>query len=277
MARRTKERITVPALIQKKESGEKIVMVTCYDYPSARFLDEAGMDILFVGDSVGTTMLGYRDTVPVTMEEMIHHAKAVCRGVRRALTLVDMPFLSYQISPEEAVRNAGQILKQTGAVAVKLEGGMTIAPTVKKLVNTGIPVMGHLGFTPQSVHLLGGPRAQGKDEASSGLMLADAQALVEAGAFAIVLELIPVSLARRITEAVRVPTIGIGAGPHCDGQVQVFHDLFGLNPDRTFTHAKRYADVGTAIRSAATCFAADVRAGEFPGDEHGEFVESARG
>ncbi|MCW3100986.1 MAG: ketopantoate hydroxymethyltransferase [Chthonomonadaceae bacterium] len=269
MTGNTKKKVTVPLLLQKKERGEKIVMVTCYDYPSARLLEEAGIDIVFVGDSVGTTMLGYRDTVPVTMEEMIHHAKAVCRGVRHALALVDMPFLSYQISPEEALRNAGHILKETGAMAVKLEGGTAIAPTVQKLVGAGIPVMGHLGFTPQAVHLLGGPRAQGKDEASSEQMLADARALVEAGVFAIVLELIPTSLARRITEAVPVPTIGIGAGPHCDGQVQVFHDLFGLNSDRTFKHAKRYTDIGTAIRSAAMCFAAEVRAGEFPGEEHG--------
>jgi 3-methyl-2-oxobutanoate hydroxymethyltransferase len=264
-----REKVTIPVLIQKKASGEKIVMVTCYDYPSARLLDEAGIDIVFVGDSVGTTVLGYRDTVPVTMEEMIHHAHAVRRGVRRALTLVDMPFLSYQISPEEALRNAGRILKETGASAVKVEGGAAIAPAVRKLVDAGVPAMGHLGFTPQSVHLLGGPRAQGKDPSSSEQMLADAHALVEAGVFGIVLELIPSSLARRITDSIGVPTIGIGAGPHCDGQVQVFHDLFGLNPDRTFKHAKRYAEVGAAIRGAAMCFAAEVRTGEFPGDEHG--------
>jgi 3-methyl-2-oxobutanoate hydroxymethyltransferase len=268
MTRFIKDRITVPFLLQKKERGEKIVMITCYDYPSARLLDEAGIDIIFVGDSVGTTVLGYRDTVPVTLEEMIHHARAVCRGTRRALTLVDMPFLSYQISSEEALRNAGRILKETGAGAVKLEGGALIAPTVHKLVGAGIPVMGHLGFTPQSVHLLGGPRVQGKNEVASDQILADAHALVEAGVFAIVLELIPASLARRITEAIRVPTIGIGAGPYCDGQVQVFHDLFGLCPERTFRHAKRYTEVGTAIRSAAMCFAAEVRAGEFPLEAH---------
>src|SRR5258706_5193190 len=225
MTNDTRVKVTVPSLQKMKERGEKIVMITCYDYPSAQRLDEAGADIIFVGDSVGSTVLGYADTVPVTVEDMIHHGKAVCRGVRRGLTLVDMPFLSYQISSEEALRNAGRLMKETGCQAVKLEGGARISPAVRKIVGAGIPVMGHLGFTPQSVHVFRGARAQGKDDASAKQMLEDAHSLVCAGAFAIVLELVPASLAQRITREVRVPTIGIGAGPYCDGQVQVLHDL----------------------------------------------------
>jgi 3-methyl-2-oxobutanoate hydroxymethyltransferase len=262
------DKITLPVLQRKKSRGEKIAVVTCYDYPSALLLDEAGVDIIFAGDSLGDNVLGYENTIPVTMEEMIHHTRAVCRGVRRALTLVDMPFLSYQVSAEDALRNAGRLLKETGVEAVKLEGGVSMAPTVKRLVEAGIPVMGHIGLTPQSVNQLGGYRIQGRTEERADRLLADAQALAEAGAFGMVLELIPAELAARITKSVPIPTIGIGAGPGCDGQVQVFHDLFGLYPDRTFKHNKRYAEAGAIIRDAAAKFVQEVRCGQFPGDDH---------
>lgn len=262
-----KERVTLPLLRRKKERGEKIVMLTCYDYPSARLLDEAGVDILFVGDSLGNNVLGYKNTLPVTLDEMIHHAHAVRRGTRNALLLVDMPFLTFQISPEEALRNAGRIMQEARAEAVKIEGGAVLAPTVARLVNAGIPVMGHVGLTPQSQHVLGGKRLQGSDAESAERILADARALVEAGIFALVLELIPSELARSITEAVPVPTIGIAAGPHCDGQVLVFHDIFGLFPDRSFRHVRRYAEIGRSIQEAAAQFAADVREGRFPTEE----------
>lgn len=261
-----KEKITITTLRAKKERGEKIVTITCYDYPSARLLDEAGADIVFVGDSLGDNVLGYETTLPVTMDEMIHHAKAVRRGVSRALLLVDMPFLSYQVSPEEALRNAGRFMKEAGVEAVKVESGeAAAAETVSRLVSAGVPVMGHLGLTPQSVHQLGGYRVQGRTAESAERMLSNAKALVDAGVFAIVLEMIPPSLAKQITEAVPVPTIGIGAGPHCDGQVQVFHDLFGFYPHRKFKHSRRYAEVGQTILDAAKKFVCEVRNDEFPG------------
>ena len=260
-------RITAPSLKDMKARGEKIVMLTCYDYPSARLLDEAGIDVLLVGDSVGDNVLGYENTLPVTMDDMVHHAAAVSRGCRRALVVADMPFLSYQTSPEDALRNAGRLIKEAGVHAVKLEGGAFIASTVGKLVASGIPVMAHVGFTPQSVHQLGGYRIQGRDDQAAQNLLADARALEDAGAFAIVLELIPESLAGRITEALTIPTIGIGAGPMCDGQVLVFHDVFGYTTRRQLRHVRRYADLAGTIKDAATRFAADVRSGEFPAGE----------
>jgi 3-methyl-2-oxobutanoate hydroxymethyltransferase len=263
-----KDKVTLPLLRRKKENGEKIVMITCYDYPSARLLDEAGADILFIGDSVGDNVLGYDTTLPVTLEEIIHHCKAVRRGTRRALMLADLPFLSFQVSPEEALRNAGRMMKETGIEAVKLEGGAIIAPTVAKLVGAGIPVMGHLGLTPQSIHLFGGYRAQGREPEAAEKIVADAKALTEAGIFSLVLELVPADLAARITAELPVPTIGIGAGPYCDGQVQVFHDLFGLYPDRQYRHNKRYAEVGRILRDAAAQFCEEVRTGQFPTQEH---------
>jgi 3-methyl-2-oxobutanoate hydroxymethyltransferase len=263
-----KDRVTIPLLRQKKERGEKIVMITCYDYPSARLLDEVNVDILFVGDSVGNNVLGYDTTIPVTIEDIIHHARSVRHGVRRALMLVDMPFLSFQVSAEEALKNAGRLMKETGAQAVKLEGGAAIAPTTARLVAAGIPVMGHIGLTPQSVHLFGGHRLQGADPHSAECLMRDACSLVEAGVFGIVLEMIPSDVARQITEAIPVPTIGIAAGPHCDGQVQVFHDLFGLYPKRMYRHARRYAEVGRIIQDAAQEFVNDVREGRFPTEEH---------
>lgn len=269
------EKVTLPLLQRRKDRGEKIAMVTCYDYPSARLLDEAGIDVLLVGDSLADNVLGYETTLPVTLEEMIHHARAVRRGTTRAMVLVDMPFMSYQVTPEEALRSAGRVMKETGVHGVKLEGGSTLAATVKKLVNAGIPVMGHIGLTPQSIHLFGGYRMQGRNPASAGRLKHDALALAEAGAFAIVLELVDPEVARAITEACPIPTIGIGSGPHCDGQVLVFHDLFGLYPERTFRHVKRYAEVGRDIREAAARFAEDVRTGQFPVDEKEAVVRPA--
>lgn len=258
-------RVTLHTLWDKKARGERIVMLTCYDYPSARLLDDAGIDILLVGDSVGDNVLGYENTLPVTMDHMIHHSAAVARGCRRAMVVADMPFLSYQISAEEALRNAGRLMKEAGVHAVKLEGGAVIAPTVRKLVSSGIPVMAHIGFTPQSVHQLGGYRVQGRDSVGAGHLASDAAALQEAGAFAIVLELIPSDVAGRITEALSIPTIGIGAGPLCDGQVLVFHDVFGYSTRRPLRHVRRYAELAEAIQEAAARFAEDVRTGAFPG------------
>lgn len=257
-------RLTIDDLKRKKRDGEKIAMITAYDYPSARLVDEAGADIILVGDTLGMVVLGYDTTIPVTMEDMIHHTKAVVRGSQRALVVGDMPFMSYQVSPEEALRNAGRFLQEAGCQAVKLEGGVHMAPTVKRLVEVGIPVMGHIGLTPQSVHQLSGFKVQGKTPAAAVKLLNDAHALEEAGAFAIVLETIPAPLAKLITERVSVPTIGIGAGPDTDGQVQVFHDLLGLFTAFTPKHARRYADVGDIIRRAVADYVADVRNRRFP-------------
>ena len=264
MAESAPEKITVPMIRRKKERGEKVVMVTCYDQPSAHLLDQAGVDILFVGDSVGNNVLGYPTTIPVTMDDMLHHAKAVRRGVENGLMLVDMPFMSYQVTAEEAMANAGRFVKEAGAEAVKVEGGVKMAPTVERMVAAGIPVMGHVGLTPQSLNLFGRYRILGKQPDDAERILSDARSLVQAGAFAIVLELVPSLLAKRITEEIPIPTIGIAAGPHCDGQVQVFHDLFGLNPDAHLKHVRRYAEVGQTIIDSARHFAEDVRAGRFP-------------
>lgn len=260
----TSEKVTVPGIRHLKERGKRIVMVTCYDEPSARLLDEAGVDIAFVGDSVGNNVLGYSSTIPVTMDDMLHHARAVRRGISRALLLVDMPFMSYQVSPEEAMANAGRLIKEGGAQAVKVEGGVPIAPTVERMVTSGIPVVGHVGLTPQSLNLIGRYRVQGKQPDDAERILSDVRALAQAGAFAIVVELVPPLLAKRITEECPVPTIGIAAGPHCDGQVQVFHDLFGVNPDTNLKHVQRYAEVGQIIIEAGRRFAQDVREGRFP-------------
>jgi 3-methyl-2-oxobutanoate hydroxymethyltransferase len=248
----------------KYRQGEKLVMVTCYDYASALLLDACDVDMLLIGDSVANTMLGYETTLPVTLEDMIHHAAAVKRGVRRAFTVVDMPFLSYQTSPEDALRNAGRIMKETGCEAVKLEGGQWVAPTLQRLVQAGIPVMAHIGLTPQSVHALGGYRVQGRDEETARRLRSDAEALADAGAFSIVLELVKPAVASEITASVAVPTIGIGSGPGCSGQVQVLHDMLGMFPDVHLRHAKRYAEIGTAIRDAVNAYAKEVRTGAFP-------------
>lgn len=257
-------RLTVADIARMHADGERLPMLTAYDYPTARILDGVGIPMLLVGDSLGQVLLGYDSTVRVTMMEMLHHTAAVVRGTRRALVIGDMPFLSYS-TPEEAVANAGRFLREAGATAVKIEGGVRSGRTIEALVRAGIPVMGHIGWTPQSQHGLGGKvRVQGRSRATARALLADAIAVADAGAFAIVLELVPEQLAALITSRLRIPTIGIGAGPGCSGQVQVITDLLGLG---TFTprHARRYADLEATIAAAAAAWAGDVVNGGFPG------------
>jgi 3-methyl-2-oxobutanoate hydroxymethyltransferase len=261
----TPRRLTVADIAKRHADGERLAMLTAYDYPTARILDDAGIPLLLVGDSLGQVLLGYDSTVRVTMTEMLHHTKAVVRGSRRALVIADMPFLSYS-TPDEATGNAGRFLQDGGAQAVKIEGGVRSARIVEALVRSGIPVMGHIGWTPQAQHGMGGKvRVQGKDRAAARAVLADALAVQEAGAFSIVLELIPAQLAGAITDRLRIPTIGIGAGPACSGQVQVITDLLGLG-DFVPRHARPYADLRGTIAEAARAYAADVAAGTFPGD-----------
>jgi 3-methyl-2-oxobutanoate hydroxymethyltransferase len=250
-----------------KRRGEPIVMLTAYDFPSARLVEQAGANAILVGDTLGMVVLGYETTLPVTMDDMLHHVKAVVRGTRRALVVADMPFMSYQVGPEDALRNAGRFLQEAGARAVKLEGGVTVAESVRRLVDAGIPVMGHIGLTPQSLHQFGGYKVQGKTPRAAARLMDDALALEQAGAFAIVLELVPAPLAQLITKRLRVPTIGIGAGPDCDGQIQVYHDLLGLFTGFVPKHTRRYAEVGEAIRDALAAYADDVREGRFPTEE----------
>ncbi|MFS8570959.1 MAG: 3-methyl-2-oxobutanoate hydroxymethyltransferase [Thermaerobacter sp.] len=260
--------VTVRTLQRMKREGRPITMLTAYDYPTARLLDQAGVDVLLVGDSLGMTVLGYESTVPVTLDDILHHTRPVARAARRALVVADLPFLTYQVSVEDALRSAGRLLAEGGAQAVKLEGGAAVVDTVRRLVEAGIPVMGHLGLTPQSVHALGGYRVQGRTEAAARQLLEDAQRLAEAGAFALVLEMVPRQLARRVTEAVPIPTIGIGAGPDCDGQVLILHDLLGLYAGKSPKFAKQYVDLSAAIRDAVGRFIDEVRTGAFPTDEH---------
>lgn len=267
------KRISITDIKAKKKRGERVVMMTCYDYPSARLLEAAGVDILLIGDTLGMVVLGYDTTIPVAMDEMLHHTKAVVRGSSSAHVLADMPFMSYQASREDALRNAGRLLKEGGAQSVKLEGGVTVADTVRLIVDAGIPVMGHIGLTPQSINQLGGYKVQGKTPAAAVRLMADAEALEQAGAYAIVLECVPAELARSITERLSIPTIGIGAGPHCDGQVQVFHDLLGLFEAFVPKHAKRYADLGSQITAAVSAYAADVREGRFPTEKESFLVD----
>jgi 3-methyl-2-oxobutanoate hydroxymethyltransferase len=269
------KRVSINDIKAMKKRGEKIAMLTAYDYPTARLLDEAEVPVILVGDSLGMVVLGYDSTLPVTMADMIHHTKAVVRGSQRAHVVGDMPFMSYQAGPEDALRNAGRLMQEAGAQSVKLEGGTTVAETVRRLVEAGIPVMGHIGLTPQSLHQFGGYKVQGKTPAAAVKLLNDAQALDEAGAYAIVLETIPAALAKLITERVSVPTIGIGAGPHCDGQVQVLHDMLGLYPDFVPKHAKQYAqlalDIGRAVREYMT----EVAEGRFPTDKESFTMDEA--
>lgn len=260
--------ITTRALLEMKQKGERIVVLTCYDALFARLLDASGIDILLVGDSLNEVLAGAPSTLSATLEQMIYHTTMVRRGTERALVVCDMPFLTYQVSPEDAVRNCGRAMKESGCQAVKLEGGQHIAPTVRRLVDVGIPVMGHLGLTPQSVHALGGHRVQGRDDASAERLKADAKALEDAGAFAVVLELVPAPLASQITRSLTIPTIGIGAGPACDGQVLVLHDMLGLNDLFEAKFIKRYAALAEDVREAARVFAAEVREGRYPGPEH---------
>ena len=260
-------RVTIRDLKQMKRNGEKIPMITAYDYTSAQLVEEAGIPLILVGDSLGQVVLGYESTVPVTMDEMVHHIKTVVRGAERAHVVGDLPFLSYHAEVPEAVRNAGRILKEGGAQSVKLEGGRAQAETVSRIVRSGIPVMGHIGLTPQAVNQLGGYRVQGRSLKAAVELMEDARALEEAGAYAIVLECVPAQLARMITDRVNVPTIGIGAGAGCDGQVQVFHDLLGLYKDFTPKHARKYAHLGDTITRATSEYARDVRDGLFPTDK----------
>ncbi len=247
---------------------EKIVCLTAYDYSTAKLVDEAGVHLIMVGDSLSMTMLGHESTIPVTMEDMIHHTRAVVRGVDRALVVTDMPFLSYQASVSQAVENAGRILKKGRADAVKLEGGAIRKETVEMLVENGIPVMGHIGLTPQSVKEFGGYRVQGKHPRDANKLKEGSKALEEAGCFSIVLEGIPAELAGEITNSIAIPTVGIGAGPQCDGQVLVIQDLLGMFDDISPKFVKRYAEVGDAIKGAVEAYAADVQRGDFPGPEH---------
>ena len=259
-------RLTVADIAKRYADGERLAMLTAYDYPTAQILDDAGIPLLLVGDSLGQVLLGYESTVRVTMTEMLHHAKAVVRGSRQALVIGDMPFLSYA-SPDEALENAGRFLQEAGVQAVKIEGGVRSARIIEALVKAGIPVQGHIGWTPQAQHGLGGKvKVQGKDRSQARALLADALAVQEAGAFSIVLELMPAQLAGAITDRLRIPTIGIGAGPSCSGQVQVVTDLLGLG-DFVPRHARPYANLRATIREAALVYAADVAAGAFPGDK----------
>lgn len=254
--------LRITALAEYKRQGRKIAMLTAYDAAMARLLDQAGIDVLLVGDSVGMVVLGHETTIPVTLEAMVHHTRAVARGASRALIVADLPFLTYQVTEAGALRNAGRLIQQGGAAAVKLEGGRAVAPVVARLVNAGIPVMGHLGLTPQSVHQLGGFRARPASETAA--LLEDARLLQQAGAFALVLESMAPESARAITEAVPIPTIGIGAGPHCDGQVLVSYDAFGLFPGATPPFVRQYAKLGELMVEAAREYIADVREGRFP-------------
>jgi 3-methyl-2-oxobutanoate hydroxymethyltransferase len=260
--------VTVHELLRKKERGERIVVLTCYDALFARLLDECDVDVLLVGDSVNQVLAGAETTLSATLEQMIYHTKIVRRGAQRAMVLCDLPFLSYQISPAEAIRNAGRVMQETACHGVKLEGGRPMAETVRALVDVGIPVMGHLGLTPQSVHALGGYRVQGRDAETARRLLEDAKILEEAGAFAVVLELLPAPLASRITEALAIPTIGIGAGPACDGQVLVLHDMLGLNDRFAAKFVKRFAALAEDVREAVRLYSAEVREGRYPGPEH---------
>src|SRR5712671_1179663 len=260
--------VTVHDLLKMKQAGERIVVLTCYDALFARLLDASGVDILLVGDSLNQVLAGASSTLSATLDQMIYHTTMVRRGTERAMVVCDMPFLSYQISPEEALRNCGRVMKETGCNAIKIEGGQTMAATVRRLVDIGIPVMGHLGLTPQSVHALGGYRVQGREQAEAGRLKADATALQDAGAFAIVLELVPAPLASQITKSLSIPTIGIGAGPACDGQVLVLHDMLGLNEGFNPKFLKRYAALAEDVREAVRRFAAEVREGRYPGPEH---------
>ncbi|HVH64215.1 MAG TPA: 3-methyl-2-oxobutanoate hydroxymethyltransferase [Candidatus Dormibacteraeota bacterium] len=251
-----------------KDEGRKFAMLTAYDFLSARILDEAGIPILLVGDSLGMVMLGHPTTLPVTMEDSLVHAKAVSRGARQALLVGDMPFMSYQVSVEQGIANAGRFIQEAGMHAVKLEGGGPAIEITRRLTEIGIPVMGHVGLTPQSVHAMGGFKVQGKTEAQAARIFADARALEQAGAFSLVLEGIPSQLAHKITQALKIPTIGIGAGPATDGQVLVFHDAFGLTTGKAPKFVKRYANLAEELTRAATRYAEEVRTGAFPGPEH---------
>lgn len=260
-------RVTTQTVVDMKKNGEKIGMLTAYDYTMARIVDQAGVDVILVGDSASNVMAGHETTVPITMDQMIYHASSVVRGVQKALVIADLPFMSYQVTPHEALNSAGRMMKEAGAHGVKLEGGRTVIETVRKIVDAGIPVMGHLGLTPQSIYKFGTYRVRAKEEQEAEELLEDARALEQAGVFGIVLEKITAELARRVTESVSVPTIGIGAGPHCDGQVLVTHDMLGLNKEFNPRFLRRYEDLHARMTDAVSRYVSDVKGGTFPNDE----------
>ncbi|MFO7558202.1 MAG: 3-methyl-2-oxobutanoate hydroxymethyltransferase [Desulfobacterales bacterium] len=256
--------LTLTQFYKMKENNEKIVALTAYDYPFAKMVDESGVHMILVGDSLGMVVQGETTTLPVTMDEMIYHTRIVAKAVKNAMVIGDMPFMSYQTSMEEAIFNAGRFLKETGAGAVKLEGGAGVSKTIKGITDASIPVQAHIGLTPQSVHKMGGYKVQ-RDE---DRLLADAREVEAAGAFSVVLEGIPSDISKKITEAVSIPTIGIGAGPHCDGQILVLHDLLGLNDRHLPKFVKQYADLGKAAKEGISSYVSEVQAGKFPSDEH---------
>ncbi|MBI5531949.1 MAG: 3-methyl-2-oxobutanoate hydroxymethyltransferase [Deltaproteobacteria bacterium] len=268
VATKEHKKVTVPMLRARKKGGPRITAVTAYDATLSRLLDEAGVDILLVGDSLGMVVQGLANTLPVTLDEICYHGRAVARAARCAHLVGDMPFMSFQLSPQQALASAGKMLKEGGAESVKLEGGEPFAPHVHAIVQAGIPVMGHIGLTPQSVHAMGGFRVQGKEEDAAARLVADARALEQAGAYSIVVEGVPADVAARITEAIGIPTIGIGAGPHCDGQVLVCYDLLGMVRDLHPKFVKRYAELGDAVVTATRSFVDEVRSGAFPTAEH---------
>lgn len=259
---------TAATFRSQKEKGERISMLTAYDYSTAKLMDQAGINGILVGDSLGMVVLGYEDTLPVTMEDMIHHTAAVCRGAKNALVVGDMPFMSYQVSVEEAVRNAGRLMKEGGCQAVKLEGGAAVCPQIKAITEASIPVMAHIGLTPQSVNAFGGFKVQGKSEEAARKLIEEAKAVEAAGAFAVVLECVPAKLAEIITKSISIPTIGIGAGVECDGQILVYQDMLGMFSDFTPKFVKRYANVGEVMTGAFQEYIEEVQKGTFPCPEH---------
>lgn len=256
--------VTIPSVIAAKAERRKLAAITCYDAAFARLIDDTGVDIVLVGDSLGNVMLGHESTIPVTIDDMCHHTAAVGRILTRPLLCADMPFLSYQLSVEQALRNAGMLVQKAGAQAVKVEGGRAIVPQVKALVEAGIPVMGHLGLTPQSVHALGGYKVQGRGDKAAQAMLDDAMALQDAGVFAVVLEMVPMGLAAKLSQSLQIPTIGIGAGPDCDGQIIVLHDILGFDENFSPKFLKRYANLGRDIKAAVSQYNQEVKSGVFP-------------
>ena len=261
-------KFTTTSFIKSKKEGKKISMLTAYDYSTAKLLDEAGLDSILVGDSLGMVILGYENTLQVTVDDMIHHTKAVTRGVKRACVIADMPFLSYHISVEETIRNAGRMIQEANAHAVKLEGGREVVDKIEALIKAQIPVMGHLGLTPQSVNMMGGFKVQGKDESQAKIILEDAKLLQEAGVFSIVLECVPAKLAKLISESIDIPTIGIGAGKDCDGQVLVIQDMLGMYSDFTPKFVKKYCEVGLVIKEAVSKYKEEIQEGLFPEEVH---------
>lgn len=260
-------RLTTRDIVAMKREGRRIAALTAYDYTSARMVDAAGVPVILVGDTLGMVVQGEDTTLPVTLDQVIYHSRMVSRGSQRAMLIGDMPFMTYQISPEEALRNAARLMTEGKVGAVKIEGGADVAPTVERMVRAGIPVCGHLGFTPQSAHTLGGPRIQAREPAAAMALIADAKALESAGAFAVVLELVPAIVAEAITRRTSIPTIGIGSGPRCDGEIQVFHDLFGLYTDFQPVHTRRYLNVAEQIATAARHYVDDVSTKTFPGPD----------